>query len=134
MRGRDGDAGTPDEVDQMKRALDLQNQQIQALMGELHKSGVRQQQLQTAVQAMQAASSSVPVVPVPAPQIVDTRLLSKPTPYSGEVEGKEKWNTWSFKFKAYCAAMAPRMGELMEQAETQTTEILNTSMLNDGLV
>ena len=117
-----------EEVMQMKQAMEPQNQQMQPLMAELTKSNAAQHQLIGAVQSMQSAASSVPVPVIAPPQIVDTRLLTKPTPYAGEVEGKEKWSTWSFKFKAYCAAMAPRMGELMEHAETQTTEILNSSM------
>ena len=119
---------TPEEVILMKQALGQQDLQIQALMSELTKSNAAQQQLISAVQVMQSAASSAPAHTLAPPQIVDTRLLTKPTPYNGEVEGKEKWTTWSFKFKAYCAAMAPRMGELMEHAETQTTEILNSSM------
>ena len=43
----------------------------------------------------------------------DTKLLTKPNVYSGEHDGKERWTTWSFKMRAHCAAMAPRLGELM---------------------
>ena len=44
--------------------------------------------------------------------LADTKLLSKPCMYSGEFNGKERLSTWSFKMKAYCAALAPRLGEL----------------------
>ena len=42
---------------------------------------------------------------------------------SGEHEGKERWTTWSFKMSAYCAAMAPRLGELLGTSSTQDVEI-----------
>ena len=36
---------------------------------------------------------------------------------------RERWTTWSFTMKAYCAAMAPRLGDLMGTASTQDVEI-----------
>ena len=41
---------------------------------------------------------------------------------SGEHEGKERWTTWSSKMSAYCASMAPRLGELMGTSSTQDVE------------
>ena len=29
--------------------------------------------------------------------LVATKLLTKPNVYSGELDGKERWSTWSFK-------------------------------------
>ena len=60
--------------------------------------------------------------------LVDTKLLTKPNVYSGEHDGKERWATWSCKMKAYCAAMAPRLGELMGTASTQDVEIRQDAM------
>ena len=42
--------------------------------------------------------------------LVCTKILTKPNVYSGEHECKERWTTWSFKMRSYCAAMAPRTG------------------------
>ena len=55
--------------------------------------------------------------------LVDTKLLTKPNVYSGEHEGEERWTTWSFEMRAYCAAMASRLGELMGTASAQDVEI-----------
>ena len=55
--------------------------------------------------------------------LADTKLLTKPHGYSGEHDGKERWTTWSFKMRAYCAAMAPRLGELMGTGSAQDVEI-----------
>ena len=60
--------------------------------------------------------------------LVDTKLLRKPNVHSGEHDGKERWATWSFKMKAYCATMAPRLGELMGTASTQDVEIGQDAM------
>ena len=128
-----GMATPQEEFDDMKRTVETQSQQIQALLGELGASRREQVNMNAAIQSLQSAgqpsSSSVYVAP-----LVDTKLLSKPSPYAGETEGKEKWSVWSFKFKAYCSAMAPRMSELMEASETQTTEILNNSMAPKDVV
>ena len=48
--------------------------------------------------------------------------------FVGEHDGQERWATWSFKMKAYCAAMAPRLGELMGTASTQDVEIRQDAM------
>ena len=45
--------------------------------------------------------------------LVDTKLLTKPNVYSGEHVGKERWSKWAFKMRAYSAAMALKLGELM---------------------
>ena len=41
--------------------------------------------------------------------LVDTKLLTKRNMCSDELDGKERWSTWSFKMKAYCVAMAPML-------------------------
>ena len=48
--------------------------------------------------------------------------------YSGEHDGKKRWAMWSFKMRAYCAAMAPRLGELMGSASQQEIEIRQDAM------
>ena len=51
----------------------------------------------------------------------------------GEHDNKERWATWSFKMRAYCTAMAPRLGELMGSASQQEVEIRQDAMtLNDA--
>ena len=41
--------------------------------------------------------------------LVDTKLLTKPNVHSGEHDDGERWSTWSFKMRAYCAAVAPSL-------------------------
>ena len=60
--------------------------------------------------------------------LVDTKLLTKPNVYSGEHDGNDRWTTWSSKMRAYCAAMAPRLGELMGSASQQEIEIRQDAM------
>ena len=48
--------------------------------------------------------------------------------YSGEHDGKERRATWLFNVRAYCAAMAPRLGELMGTASAQDVEIRQDAM------
>ena len=62
--------------------------------------------------------------------LIETKLLTKPNVYAGEHDGRndERWTTWSFKMRAYCAVMAPRLGELMGTASTQDVEIRQDAM------
>ena len=55
--------------------------------------------------------------------LADTKLLAKTNVYSGEHDGKERRSTWSVKMKAFCAAMTPRLCELMSSASKQEVEI-----------
>ena len=53
--------------------------------------------------------------------------------HSGEHDNKERWATWSFKMRAYCTAMAPRLGELMGVSKSARSEIRQDAMtLNDA--
>ena len=53
--------------------------------------------------------------------------------YSGELDGKGRWSTWSFKMKSYCAVMAPGLGEVMGSASLQELDIRQDGMTsNDG--
>ena len=96
---------TADEVQQLRDLVALQTAQIKAVAQELTS--------QRAATAQTEARSSL--------SLVDTKLLTKPNVYSGEQGGKERWATWPFKTRAYCAAMAPTLGELMGSARTCTT-------------
>ena len=98
---------TPEEIQQLRELVALQVAQLEAVAQELNA-----QRTATAQTEVRAGLS-----------LVDTKLLTKPNVYSGEHDGKERWATWSFKMKAYCAAMAPRPGELMGTASTQDVEI-----------
>ena len=86
-----------DEVQQLREMIALQTAQLEVVAQELTT--------QRAATAQAEVRSDM--------SLVDTKLLTKPNVYSGEHDGKERWATWSFKKRAYCAAMAPRLGELM---------------------
>ena len=110
-----------EEVHQLRELIALQGAQLDAVAHELttHRA--------TATQAAAQAEARSSLC------LVDTRLLTKPNVYSGEHDGKERWSTWSFKMKAYCAAMSPRLGELMLSASRQDQDIRQDEMTpNDG--
>ena len=98
---------TAEEIQQLRELVALQAAQLDAVAQELTA-----QRTATAQTEVRAGLS-----------LVDTKLLTKPNVYSGEHDGKERWTTWSFKMRVYCAAMAPRLGELMGTASTQDVEI-----------
>ena len=66
--------------------------------------------------------------------LVDMKLLTKPTVYPSKHDGTERWTTWSFKMRAYCAAMAPRLGELVGSASQQEIEIRQDAMTSSDAV
>ena len=98
------------EVAELRNALQAQAQQIQALL-----------------QAQQQAPPPQPP-PIQASSLVDTRLLTKPGQFSGDLEGKERWSTWSFKIRAYCAALHPRLAALMESAASMNLAVDHGTM------
>ena len=48
-------------------------------------------------------------------EVVDTHILTKPSVFTGEIDNKEKFNTRAFRMQTYCAALAPRLGELIQR-------------------
>ena len=103
---------TAEEVQQLRDMIAMQTFQLDAVTQELTA-----QRAATAQTEVRAGLS-----------LVDTKLLTKPNMYSGEHDGKERWATWSFKMRAYCAATAPRLGELMGSASQQELEIRQNAM------
>ena len=97
---------TAEEIQQLKDLITLQAAQLDAVAQEL--SAQRTATAQTEVRA--------------GLSLVDTKLLTKPNVYSGEHDGKERWTTWSFKMRAYCASVVPRLFELMGTASTKDVE------------
>ena len=84
---------TAEEIQHLKDLITLQAAQLDAVGQEL--TAQRTAKAQTEVRA--------------GLSLVDTKLLTKPNVFSGEHDGEERWTTWSFKMRAYCAAMAPRL-------------------------
>ena len=101
-----------EEVQQLRELIILQASQLEAVAKELTS--------QRSAAAQVEARSSL--------SLVDTKLLTKPNVYSGELDGKERWTTRSFKMRAYCAVMATRMSELMGSASKQDQEIRQDAM------
>ena len=64
------------------------------------------------------------------PSLIDTRMMSKPTTFSGAMD---QWADWSFVFKAYCAAINPRMIEVMRHAQESDTMIVTTNVVDHNL-
>ena len=101
---------TADEIQQLREMISLQSAQLDAVTRELTA-----QRAATAQADMRSGMSLA-------------ELLSKPNMYSGEHDGKERWSTWSFKMTTYCAAMVPRLGELMGSASQHELEIRQDAM------
>ena len=61
-----------------------------------------------------------------ATSLIDTRLLGKPSRFSGDTDAEGRstdgilLHTWSFTTRAYAAAMAPRMSALMKDAASMS--------------
>ena len=104
---------TADEVQQLRDMIALQTAQLDAVTQEL--TAQRGATGQTGVRAGMS--------------FVDAKLFTMPNMYSGEHDGKKRWATWSFKMRAYCAAMAPRLGELLGSASQQEIEIRQVAMI-----
>ena len=41
--------------------------------------------------------------------LVDTKLVTKQNAFSGEQDGQERWRTWSFRMREYCAAHVTKL-------------------------
>ena len=52
--------------------------------------------------------------------LIDTRLIGKPGIFSGT---QESWADWAFVFKAYCAALNPRLITLLNAAQSEQTQV-----------
>ena len=59
---------------------------------------------------------------------VDTRLLKKPSDFSG---AQDAWRDWSTMFKGYAGAAAPRLHKLMDDAAKATAPIPNATIVDD---
>ena len=53
--------------------------------------------------------------------LIDTRLIGKPGIFSGT---QESWPDWAFVFKAYCAALNPRLITLLNAAQAEQTLVV----------
>lgn len=68
--------------------------------------------------AFRAAAAAAAAAPA---QVVDTRLLAKPAMFTGT---QETWAEWSFTFKAYIAAVSPRMRALLDEASAADAAVV----------
>ena len=83
---------------------------------------------------MRRSAGGVPPPPPPHPaprrEVVDTRVLTKPSSFSGEQDGKISFATWSFRMVTYGTALSTKLGELMSAAaalangETELTTMI----------
>ena len=51
--------------------------------------------------------------------LVDTKLVTKQNAFSGDQDGKERWTTWSFKMRAFCAAHVTKRKVSLEEQKAQ---------------
>jgi len=87
-----------------------------------------QQQNEILLQRLLALESSVAAgVPVsgsprvaPERSVIDTKLMQKPSPYSGD---RQAWADWAFTFRAYVGAVSARMKLLMDAAQTSSVTL-----------
>ena len=54
------------------------------------------------------------------PPLVDTKLLGKPKPYSGQ---RSDWQQWKYVFKAYLGALDTQLAQSVDLAEQQQDPI-----------
>ena len=59
---------------------------------------------------------------------VDTRLLGKPSDFSGT---QDAWRDWSTVFKGYAGAVIPRLQKLMDNAAKATEPTPNATIIDD---
>ena len=60
---------------------------------------------------------------------VDTRLLGKPSDFSG---AQDAWRDWSTVFKGHAGAATPRLQKLMDNAAKATEPTPNATILDVG--
>ena len=85
----------------------------------LRDKDVQIQHLHTAMTAATASATSSQ-----HSSVVDTRMLAKPGIFPGS---QEAWADWVFTFRAYAAAVSPRMRELMDYAAKEDTPVIVNS-------
>ena len=99
------------------------NQQLQGALGE------QRQQLQAQVLQAAAAASARPIPQERNKPVVDTRLIGKPSSFTGR---EEDWTSWSLVLRAYAGAVSERLLYLMDEAEITPTMPANASLIGDG--
>ena len=57
-------------------------------------------------------------------------MMAKPTVFTGAMD---QWADWSFVFKAYCAAINPRMTEMMRYAQDSKDVVVTDNYLDHQL-
>ena len=105
------------QIEQALVAAQTQAAQQAAQIADLNnRAAAAEQRAQAAVAAAQAANG--PRAQQPAPRdggrLIDTRVLGKPSDFTGE---PGTWRDWSTIFRAYSAACEPALMGLMEHAE-----------------
>ena len=109
-----------------------QRAQIAELIEHLKQQLTTQAELGTAMQNILTKGAGSPGRSGDT-QLIDTRLLGKPSHFSGDTDSDGRstdgivWQTWSFTTKAYAAAMAPRMSQLMKDAAGMSEAVENVS-------
>ena len=72
------------------------------------------------------AGAPAPRAPAAASVGVDTRLLGKPSDFSGE---QLAWRDWSAVFKGYAGAAVPRLTSLMKSAAQSMAPVPNVTLI-----
>ena len=65
-----------------------------------------------------------------ASSLIDTRLIGKPGIFAGT---QESWPDWGFVFKAYSAALSPRLIVLMDAAQGEVALVVPTDAIDLAL-
>ena len=106
------------QVRDLVQALGQLQGTVQQQSGELQQAR-RDAAVAQATSAATAASRS---------NLVDTRLLGKPRTFDGS---DSSWSNFSTIFRAYMGAISPELLTGMQQAEVETTPILQTALADD---
>ena len=65
--------------------------------------------------------------------LVDTKLLTKQNAFSGKQDGQERWRTWSFKMRAYCAAHVTQLYYILSVLMDDNALDTGTCPVREGL-
>ena len=116
---------------QFTTAIETLSQQSQDLRAELARSREASAGEMTALRAeLQAARGPAPARQGAHAQSVgvDTRLLGKPSDFSGD---QHAWRDWSAVFKGYAGAAIPRLQGLMKAATDAEDPCVNATVLDE---
>ena len=110
---------------ELRAALEAMNQRLAQLDHTGQTQAQENARLAVELARMRAdAAAAAPSTPAPTSSLVDTRMISKPQVFAGVTE---HGGDWACVFRAYCAAIHPRMTDLMQAAQDANELVVPTN-------